>query len=306
MAAKKILMHSFKGGSGRSVTTANVAHVLAREMDQRVVCIDMDLESAGASVLFEAKQAVDEGKVWAVQDLVRGFAESSGQGTQLINIGGDFDNSVWPMLHTEVFVGERGYIRFCPARIVSSKGDEMSLRDPEAQSRFERFLRKLSRLDCPPEFVLYDSASGLQDAACAAMMNCDTMVVFTRWSRQFVIGTTEFLRRMVCTPRLSRMKRVFLVPTAVPRILATGDLAKRVVARQDRLSSDIRDINSIATREYSKGPEWIKMLDPIPECSGLKWDDQIFFPPSSGTSLDVETRDVMQAYRGLARALASP
>jgi len=306
MPAHRILMHSFKGGSGRSVTTANVAHVLAREMDQRVVCIDMDLESAGASVLFEAKQAVDQGKVWAVQDLVRGYAETAGQGTQLINIGGDFENTVWPMLHTEVFLGDRGYIRFCPARIVSSKGDEVSLRDPEAQSRFERLLRKLGRLDYPPDFVLYDSASGLQDAACTAMMNCDSMVIFTRWSRQFVIGTTEFLRKMVCSPRLSRMKRVFLVPTAVPRIPATGAMAARVEARQQRLYSDIRDINGTATREYDKGPEWIKLLDPIPECSGLKWDDRIFFPPPDDAPIDAETRGVMTAYRALAKALATP
>ncbi|HJS68846.1 MAG TPA: P-loop NTPase, partial [Nitrososphaera sp.] len=50
----KIAVHSFKGGTGKSTITANLAVSLARE-GRRVGVLDMDLAGPGLHVLFEMK-----------------------------------------------------------------------------------------------------------------------------------------------------------------------------------------------------------------------------------------------------------
>jgi septum site-determining protein MinD len=49
--AKVISIHSFRGGTGKSNTTANMAAVLARQ-GQRVGIIDTDIQSPGIHILF--------------------------------------------------------------------------------------------------------------------------------------------------------------------------------------------------------------------------------------------------------------
>lgn len=55
--------HSYKGGSGRTLTLANVAYALARD-GYNVGCVDLDIESAGLSEVFgvslENRQTVAE------------------------------------------------------------------------------------------------------------------------------------------------------------------------------------------------------------------------------------------------------
>src|SRR5688572_10415314 len=50
----KIAVHSFKGGTGKSTITANLAVSLARE-GKKVGVLDLDLAGPGLHVLFEMK-----------------------------------------------------------------------------------------------------------------------------------------------------------------------------------------------------------------------------------------------------------
>src|SRR5918992_1415404 len=54
--SKIISIHSFRGGTGKSNTTANVAMLLAAE-GRRVAVVDTDIQSPGIHVLFELDQA---------------------------------------------------------------------------------------------------------------------------------------------------------------------------------------------------------------------------------------------------------
>ena len=54
--AKIISIHSFRGGTGKSNTTANLAALLAAD-GQRVGVIDTDIQSPGIHVLFGVKGA---------------------------------------------------------------------------------------------------------------------------------------------------------------------------------------------------------------------------------------------------------
>jgi septum site-determining protein MinD len=49
--ARIVSVHSFRGGAGKSNTTANIAFVLAAR-GQRVRVIDTDIQSPGIHVLF--------------------------------------------------------------------------------------------------------------------------------------------------------------------------------------------------------------------------------------------------------------
>ena len=55
--SKIISIHSFRGGTGKSNTTANVAMLLAAE-GRRVAVVDTDIQSPGIHVLFGIDQAV--------------------------------------------------------------------------------------------------------------------------------------------------------------------------------------------------------------------------------------------------------
>lgn len=49
--ARIISIHSFRGGTGKSNTTANVAAILAAQ-GRRVAVIDTDIQSPGIHILF--------------------------------------------------------------------------------------------------------------------------------------------------------------------------------------------------------------------------------------------------------------
>ncbi len=57
MAAKIISVHSFRGGTGKSNTTANLATLIAAQ-GKRVGVIDTDIASPGIHVLFRLDENV--------------------------------------------------------------------------------------------------------------------------------------------------------------------------------------------------------------------------------------------------------
>ena len=52
---KVIAVHSFKGGTGKTTLTANIAAILAK--NRRVGVMDLDLSGPGLHVLFGVKKA---------------------------------------------------------------------------------------------------------------------------------------------------------------------------------------------------------------------------------------------------------
>jgi MinD-like ATPase involved in chromosome partitioning or flagellar assembly len=50
--AEIITIHSFRGGTGRSTTTANIAALLAAHEGRRIGVVDIDMQSPGIHVLF--------------------------------------------------------------------------------------------------------------------------------------------------------------------------------------------------------------------------------------------------------------
>jgi MinD-like ATPase involved in chromosome partitioning or flagellar assembly len=324
MPTTKFLMYSFKGGSGRTVTTANVAYILAQEMAKKVLAVDLDIESAGASVLFGLDAEVRDGRCWTVQDVLRGQYEppkaaaggkAADGGRKTIEMKlhrADFEKSLWPQMHRTVWPAgpeaapeaPGGFLKALPAQIILTSAEERKPADLAAFQNFELLLEKIQDLNGAPDILLYDSASGQQETANMGLAQCDVLVVFVRWTRQFVIGTLRFLDEYICTRRFCpRIKRVLMVPTAVPRLAPEGRLAAELEERRKRLDETVFRINQKAGNDFGKAAGWIRLIDPIYECQALKWDDRILLMEGKQYRDQLEIDGTLDDYRRLARSM---
>src|SRR5258708_29093693 len=59
-----VTFYSFKGGVGRSMALANIAHILARDHNSSVIAVDWDLEAPGLHRYFNiADKELGEGVI---------------------------------------------------------------------------------------------------------------------------------------------------------------------------------------------------------------------------------------------------
>lgn len=312
-------MYSFKGGAGRTVTTANVAYLLATEHQKRVLVVDLDIESAGASVLFEVDDAVERGQYYTVQDVFRGAyvsrSKNSGAEPQkklLYLERDDFDGRVWPKLNIHIWPDMRDddgpYLRIVPSRRILYTADEAT-GDEIGADNFDIFLQQVESLANAPDVILFDSASGIQSSAMMALQRADAAFIFARWSRQFVKGTVQFVEENICSPPGRNLDQIFVVPTAVPTDHPTGTMRDELLVRRKQLEDSIWGVNVAARNKFGKGENWVRLFDPaVREADALKWDDKIV-GKEGGEYIEAFHLDgVLSDYRRIAKeilALAS-
>jgi cellulose biosynthesis protein BcsQ len=321
--ALNVLMYSFKGGAGRTVSTANLAVILAKELGLKVALLDLDVESAGTSVLFnlETRKGAAEDKHFTIQDILRGSyqpppragAEGAAPARVTIDINRlDFEQSIWPQIHSDIPIGNsNGYLKVLPSRPIIHNTDEGSGYSNDSQTRFENLLYNIENLSKPPDIVLMDSASGLQATAHLGLMKCDVLTIFFRWTRQFMFGTTRFLTDYLThNPRIvKRIKRVILVPTAVPTGTPEDDLVREHEKRKKNLDQDVELVNSRVHKANPKLPErWAEVHEPVYESDLLKWDDRILLldtlrPANDTTRLLHDYLAIAETLRGLTKSL---
>jgi cellulose biosynthesis protein BcsQ len=309
MGAPKYLMHSFKGGAGRTVSTANLAYALAAERGKRVLLIDLDLESAGSSVLFGIEKDIEADAIWTIQDALKGIHRGIRNGKvveESVNLGTEsFEEKVWPMLHRTIYeVPDRSaYLKIVPANTMLRSPDEVKT-GTRPGTKLELFIRRVNGLSNPPDFILFDSASGIQDTAILGLQRCDVLVIFARWTRQFIYGTSQFLRKYVASDAAKgRISRVYIVPTAVPEIRPTGYLREELKQREELLDDAINRANQDGALNFGHGPEWIKLLPPVHECTALKWDDRVFLREAKRFRSDSEVQRLMADYARLSNVI---
>lgn len=321
MPAQRVLMYSFKGGAGRTVTMANIGYILAKLMKLRVLCIDLDIESAGASVLFKCDKQVTTQHIWTLQDIMQGSYKTSTDIVETIDLAiRDFAGSLWPRMHLQIFPQypvdntEDGVLDFLPARSIIESEVAPYYHDEDTQTNYENLLFKInSDTYSPPDIIIIDSASGTQDAASLGILNCDTLIIFMRWSRQFTEGTKRFIKQLASGKRhfsKDKIKRIFVVPTAVPElntslnIPSESRMKEAFTLRKDDLKAFVDNINSRIHHNYPHTPEnIITILDPIPECHSLKWDDRIFLMDEDALSDD--DNKVVESYIRLAQIIST-
>ena len=165
--ARRFTLYSVKGGVGRSTTAAVLAWHLARN-GQRVLVVDLDLESPGlSSAMLGAPQRPRFGVAdWFVEDLVE-------QGDHVI------DTMTAAPTWVQDFEGD---VRVVPA-YGREPGEYLAKLGRVYMDTDEPWARRLNRLISKledkhrPSIVLLESRSGLHDVAAATVTDLDAQVL---------------------------------------------------------------------------------------------------------------------------------
>jgi len=187
--ASIIAVQSFKGGTGKSTVTANLAVTLA-QLGKRIGVIDLDLEGPGLHVIF----GVSDNNVRAtINDVINHNRPISEAAIDL----------------TDRFHLKNGCLIFCPAghklsEIVSMLNTDFDL------AGFKHVLQglmKLYRLD----HLIIDSHPGIEKDTLLSMAICDFLVLISRVDQQDLFGSG------VMTEVASRLnKPVVLILNMIP------------------------------------------------------------------------------------------
>lgn len=174
----RILCYSYKGGTGRTTAAANIATILAGR-GHKVLCIDMDIEGPGLSVLFE----VESESGLFLQDYLSEPNKFDLENA-LIDVGKS--RSEWGLDNDRLFL--------LPASIGFEKPVNYTGERPREliRSLFEEIDSKVN-----PDLVLMDSPSGYGDMSALSMVFADFLLLLFRWCRQHLIGTAriaEFIK----------------------------------------------------------------------------------------------------------------
>ncbi len=163
---KVIAVHSFKGGTGKTTLTANIATTLAA--NHRVGVMDLDLSGPGLHVIFGLKK----GDVKAtLTDIFLGDASPE---EVIIDLSARFGL-------------KKGGLFFCPA---SNKVEDMLrlLKSGLEVSVFQDTLQKVGE-SCNLDYIIVDTHPGVENDTVLAMGCCDALVLVSRVDQQDLFGT---------------------------------------------------------------------------------------------------------------------
>lgn len=205
--ASIISIHSFRGGTGKSNTTANLATLLATA-GQRVGVIDTDIQSPGIHVLFglagEAITASLNDYLWHGRDII----------DAAVDVTAALDGNAPAPLP--------GRLILIPSSI---NPDEIArvLREGYDAQRLTRGLRRLVdelRLDT----LLIDTHPGLNEETLLSLVLSDTLLIVMRPDRQDFEGTGITVQ----VARQLEVPRILLVVNKTPPRLDPAAVAAQV------------------------------------------------------------------------------
>lgn len=197
---KIVSVHSFRGGTGKSNTVANVAAALAAR-GLRVGVVDTDIQSPGIHILFglrgDALRATLNDYLW--------------HGADINTVAEDVTPS-----------DSKGKLFLIPS---STKPGEISrvLREGyDAQKLTSGFNRLLEALSL--DYLLIDTHPGLNEETLLSMVMSNTLVIIMRPDQQDYEGTyiTAQVARQLGVPNL------LMVVNKVPRILKADEVKTEV------------------------------------------------------------------------------
>jgi len=170
--SKIIAVHSYKGGTGKTLLSVNLAATLAKH-GKKVCLFDLDFRAPSLSTIFKVENA----ECW-MNDYLNGACEIN---KVLINLDGN----------GRFFVG------------LANPATE-AIRDMSAKDR-KWEMRALGRLlslrntllnDEEFDYLIFDTSPGLQYSSINAIVTADFVVVATTADRSDVDGTRRMLREL--------------------------------------------------------------------------------------------------------------
>lgn len=277
MAAKVFVALSHKGGTGRSVTIANVAYRLARS-GQNVCCLDLDLASPTfGSVLGLAE--LETGAERGVHDVLRGDVEAQ-RATELLH-------NVWANKRISAG-GYAGQFKLLPGNRDAYEGLEWN----GANLRNLRDL--LVTLRTSFDYILADLRSGVSLVAGAFDQPefADIVagwIILHRWTPQHLAGTSDLLETLQAQDR-----EILLVRTAQVDPASYPPKQQGVFLKVDaELERRYRDLVRATTGARAIG---VVPLEPL-----LQWREQIITDDDVAKGL--ASKGIVESFDSIARAL---
>ncbi len=186
-------IHSYRGGTGKSTTTANLAVMLAL-YGKKVATIDLDLTSPGLHVIYQVSQTQMKA---TLNDYIFGRAP-------LEDVVVDLTNQLGL---------PRGKLYFLGA---SMKPEEIAKLMREGYS--ERFFKEVAKQlgeAYNVDYVIFDTHPGLIEDTLLAILSSDVSIMLMRMDKQDITGT------YVTTQVLSKFgKTSYVVLNMVPPEMA--------------------------------------------------------------------------------------
>lgn len=203
--AKIISIHSFRGGTGKSNTTANLAALMAAE-GKRVCVIDTDIQSPGVHVLLglgenEMKETLN-GYLWGrceIKDAAHDMTDKVAQGLR---------GKIY-LVPSSIKVGDI-------ARILREHYDVSLLTDG-----FRRLIDDLNL-----DVLLVDTHPGLNDETLLSISISDSLLIIMRPDQQDIQGTSVTVE----VARKLYVQRLMLIVNKTPTIYNLDDVKKRIEA----------------------------------------------------------------------------
>jgi MinD-like ATPase involved in chromosome partitioning or flagellar assembly len=198
-----ISVHSYRGGTGKSNTTANIATLLARS-GRRVGVVDTDIQSPGIHILF----GLDESKMHrSLNDYLWGAC-------QIEEAAHDVTQRLGANVNGQVFLIPSSMKTGDIARVLRDGYDVGKLRDG-----FQELIKRL-KLD----ILMIDTHPGLNEETLLSIAISDALIIVLRPDQQDYQGTsvTVEVARKLDVPRL------LLIVNKVPVVFNIADVKARV------------------------------------------------------------------------------
>lgn len=195
--AKIVSVHSFRGGTGKSNITANIAAVLAAE-GKRVGVIDTDILSPGIHVLFGLNEEQIE---HSLNDYIWGRCKIEETAYKVAK-GGD----IW-LIPSSIKIGEI-------TRILREGYDSALL-----NRGFEHLIDALEL-----DVLMIDTHPGVNEETLLSIAFSDTLIIILRPDQQDYLGTGVTVK----VARKLEVPELFLIANKVPDTFKAVDLAAKL------------------------------------------------------------------------------
>ena len=201
--SKIISIHSFRGGTGKSNTTANLSTLLAME-GQRVGVIDTDIQSPGIHILFGMHE---DDMAYSLNDYLWGKCEIAQAAFDVTsNLDADIKGQIF-LIPSSIKVGEI-------ARVLREGYDVGLLNDG-----FHELIEKLEL-----DFLMIDTHPGLNEETLLSIAISDVLTIILRPDQQDYQGTAV----TVDVARKLDVPRMMLIVNKVPSVFDFDEVISMV------------------------------------------------------------------------------
>ncbi len=206
--SKIVSIHSFRGGTGKSNTTANLSALLAKK-GFRVGVVDTDIQSPGIHVLYN----LDDGDIkYSLNDYLWGKCEIQEAAHDVTGrLGADIKGQIY-LIPSSIKAGEI-------VRVLREGYDVGLLNDG-----FRNLLNKLEL-----DYLIVDTHPGLNEETLLSIAISDALIIIMRPDQQDYQGTavTVDVARKLDVPNL------MMIINKMPQVFDFDDVRERVEKTYD-------------------------------------------------------------------------